>query len=399
MVGKQLPSSQGGNPPKKRRKKGGLKTFVQDGSWHVTGTLRVNGRSVRVRKTLGLPAERPEHEAEAARVKLETEIIEQAVYGIKPSRPFASVALEWLKSKQPGACDIRQAQKLGKFFGTTIVRDITTADIARFTAVELATCKPSTVNRYYNTLRAILGFGVRMGYADNVPHIERPKVKRTSLSKILLIGELEAFLEEAAPHAAAIMALMMVTGCRVSEAVYLEIKDVILAKGRERVIFRDTKNGDTYGAPLHGFAVPYIKDAIGGRKSGPVFLTHKGKPYVDRENQYGGQIKTAFRVARKRVVARLLEAGEHERAEIVSQATPHWLRHSFASHMMAQGESVKTIMDAGRWKTATLVIQTYGHLAPDATRDAVSKLPFGKIGRDKAGDDKADAKKKDGSSD
>lgn len=377
MDRRSVPGSKGGNSPRKRRKKGGLKIHQQDGSWHVAGTLRVSGRSIRIRKSLGIPSDRPEDEAEAARAKLETAIIEEAVYGIRASRPFAAVALEWLAYATPGPQDVRIAKALGKWFGSTLVRDIDTPDIARFVADKLTGRKPSTTNRYLNTLRSILAMGVRLKLADAVPHIERPKVRKTSMNKMLSFEEMEILLDSAAPHVAGILALMMTTGCRVSEAVYIKIADVILAEGRERVIFRDTKNDETYGAPIHAFAVPYVARAIGCRQEGPVFLTDKGEGYADHEGKSGGQIKTAWRNARARLVARLIEAGKAERADVVAKATPHWLRHSFASHLMAQGESVKTIMDAGRWKTARLVIETYGHLAPDATRAAVSKLGFG----------------------
>jgi len=387
MDGRKLPAASGGSSVlKRRKKKGGLECRQISGFWWIYGTLRLKDRSVRLRKSLGIPADRPQHEAEAARAKIEGQYIEESVFGVKPSATFATVTLAWLNTVQPGATDILMSKKLVRKFGANLVRDLVAADIAGFVG-SMANRKPATINRYLNVLHAILALGVRLGYADAVPHFERPRVKKVAVNKMLSMAELDLLFAGAAPHVAGILALMAVTGCRVSEAVYLQISDVILAPGRERVIFRDTKNSETYGASLHPFAVPHIVKAIGRHQEGPVFLTHRRRPYELKEDG-GGQIKTAFRTARASLVSALTEAGQLERAAIVAKATPHWLRHSFASHLMAQGESVKTIMDAGRWKTARLVMETYSHLAPDATREAVNSLPFGS--------NKADATQEEG---
>ncbi len=257
----------GSNAKRKRRKKGGLKTFRQDGSWHVTGTLRIDGRPIRVRKSLGLPAERPEHEAEAARLRLETQLVTEAVYGIKPSATFSMVTLTWLNTAQPGAADVRMSKALVRRFGAKTVREISAADVGAFVA-SLGNRKPATVNRYLNPLHAILATGVRLGFAETVPHFERPRIKKARINKMLSMDEIDILFDGLAPHAADIVALLGTSGCRVSEAIYLQIPDVILAPGRERVLFRDTKNGESYNAALHPFAIPYLVRAIGDATGG-----------------------------------------------------------------------------------------------------------------------------------
>jgi integrase len=388
MDGRKLPGASDGNSVvKRRKKKGGLECRQISCFWWVYGTLRLKDRSVRLRKSLGIPADRPQHEAEAARAAIENQYIAESVFGVKPSATFATITLSWLNTALPGATDILMSKVLVKRFGAKMVRDIVSADIAEFIA-SMANRKPATINRYLNPLHAILSLGVRLGYADTLPHFERPRVKKTLINKMLSMPEIDTLFDGLAPHAQDVVALLGTSGCRVSEAVYLQIPDVILADGRERVIFRNTKNGETYGAAMHPFAVPFILRAIGKRREGAVFLTDKGVPYKVKAHG-GGQIKTAWRKARAHLVTSLKEVGQHDRAAVVAQATPHWLRHTFASHLMAQGETVKTIMEAGRWKTARLVWETYGHLAPDATRDAVNSLPFG---RNKADEDRKEGK-------
>lgn len=383
------PAGSAGKP--RRKPKGGLETIVRDGHWHIAGTINVAGRSRRVRKTLGLPADRPKHEAEALRVAFENEILQQAVYGVRPTVSFAYAALKRLEYIRPSPGEIKISQLLGAHFGPKTVAEIDAGAVHDYLERHHGGHKPSTANRYLNTLKAVLSFAARMGWLETVPHVERPKAQRQKADKWLYAEEIDLLFDHLAPHARPIVALLACQGMRVAEAVYLNVEDFILAEGRERVFLHQTKNGERPSKPLHPFAAREIRAAIDGRQAGPAFLTDKGEPYAARKLG-GGQIKTAWRGARARTVARMLEmaAGAEaagcardaellcKRAEIVGKATPHWLRHSFASHLIMAGHSILTVMEAGNWKTARLVHETYGHLAPGHLREAITALPFGR---------------------
>ena len=389
MDGTAVSSPESGNHRRRHERASGLQVKERAGHWHVHGTLRAAGRSIRVRQSTGLPADRPREEAEAIRVRIEADLLDQVVHGRPPRVAFAAAAVEWLKSADPRPTDIRNAKALGAHFGTMDLADITTAAIAGYARTRQAGLAPATVNRTLNTLRSILHFAQRLGWLEDVPHMERPKVKRRSIDKWLDAEDLMLIIGCAAPHLQASLALMADTGCRVSEAIYLPISDLILAEDRARAIFRDTKNGDTYGAPIREWAAQLISAHLGNRTTGPVFVTDKGEPYADRKHQGGGQIKVGFRAAKRRarrtllLEARRQPIGSQTRQRLVARArnvwaaTPHWLRHNLASHLLMNGESVRTVMEAGRWKTASLVLDTYGHLAPDHVRHAVDRLPFG----------------------
>jgi integrase len=54
--------------------------------------------------------------------------------------------------------------------------------------------------------------------------------------------------------------------------------------------------------------------------------------------------------------------------------TSHDLRHTYASWLLAAGESVVTVAARLGHRNATMIIQTYGHLVPgteDRTRRAI----------------------------
>jgi integrase len=89
---------------------------------------------------------------------------------------------------------------------------------------------------------------------------------------------------------------------------------------------------------------------------GTLFSTTTGRPY--RRDHYGGRIFTAA------VAAAGLPAG----------TTTHAMRHFYASVLLAGGESVVAVAERLGHRNATLVLSTYGHLAPnseDRTRRAV----------------------------
>lgn len=53
---------------------------------------------------------------------------------------------------------------------------------------------------------------------------------------------------------------------------------------------------------------------------------------------------------------------------------PHQLRHSFASLLIAQGESLAYIRDQLGHHSISLTVDVYGHLIPGANRQAVDRL-------------------------
>jgi site-specific recombinase XerD len=54
-------------------------------------------------------------------------------------------------------------------------------------------------------------------------------------------------------------------------------------------------------------------------------------------------------------------------------ATPHAMRHTFASHLVKLGVDLYTVMELGGWKSLEMVMR-YSHLAPDHKQMAVNKL-------------------------
>ena len=170
----------------------------------------------------------------------------------------------------------------------------------------------------------------------------------------LSVAEAEAVVEAPAPDTElglrdrALLELLYGTGLRVSELVGLSLPDVDLpgrqvrtiGKGRkERIVPFGAKAAEALAAWL-----PARLALLAGRRvrGEPLFLNARGGRLTDRSV--------------RRVLLSALSA-----AEVARHASPHALRHSFATHLLAAGADLRTIQELlGHASLATT--QKYTHL-------------------------------------
>ena len=154
---------------------------------------------------------------------------------------------------------------------------------------------------------------------------------------------------------------LLYTGARVSEALYLDWRDVDLVRGQ--VWFTNTKNGEARGVPLHGRVravlskMPHREGAVfrrPGTKRKPLGEAYK------RKADGGGQIKTAFKAACKR-------AG-------IADFSPHDCRHTWATWHYAANRNLPALMALGGWKSEAMVMR-YAHVNSDHLRASIDALP------------------------
>lgn len=150
---------------------------------------------------------------------------------------------------------------------------------------------------------------------------------------------------------------MLYTGARLSEALYLDWRDVNLK--HRAVTFWDTKNGESRTVPLHERVFLTLANLV--HRDGAVFRTQHGQPYA-RRRMGGGQVATAWRGACRR-------AG-------LEGITPHTLRHTFASWLVMAGTPLRTVADLLGHKSLSMVMR-YAHLSDDHRREHVAGLPGG----------------------
>ena len=407
-----------GKAGKRKKRPAGLEIIERDGHWHVHGTISVGGHSKRVRRSLGLAA-RPDTRGKALEIKrqIETNFVDQAVYGIKPSRALAVAARRYLglneageqlpnQGKKLGAGDLQRLQLVVAQFGARPLDTISGEEWAQWALDQNEGNTPATIVRFMAPIRAFLRWcsGGNRKWLREMPHIELPPVRREKHRKRRrvhdLSPELLAFLfSHAALHLRAQLYTQWSTGCRnISVLFQVRLCDLVLTPGRCQITFRNTKNGDDVTAHLHEEAAGVIAEYLDHRgrldhREGPLFLSDRHRPYSSkgRESGWGSENKTAWRRMRARAVkakrreaARLRLAGDRAgarmlwaEAALLAQVTPHWLRHWFATHALASGMSLEAIAAQGGWRDYRS-IQAYAHDVPEVRRRAIDNLPIGK---------------------
>jgi integrase/recombinase XerC len=223
-----------------------------------------------------------------------------------------------------------------------------------------------TIARHLSSLRSFLKFLRRNGVLHKNPALGlRTPKQRSQLPSVLDQKQIEQLLE--APDTLsrlgrrdrAILETFYSTGLRVSELVGINLNDMDLnacsvtvrGKGkRERIAVLGSAAVtsirhwlDTRGQVEHGSHIDRVA----------VFLNH-----------LGGRIST-------RSVGRIL-AKHLKEAGITSAASPHTMRHSFATHMLDRGADIRSVQELlGHRSLATT--QIYTHVSSQRMREVYEK--------------------------
>lgn len=388
----------------------GPRVVERDGHWHIVGTLRVDGRSVRIRRSSELPA-RPElrEQAEALRDRWCTEIRREVIHGVKPTVALAVAAHQYLtrpRVRPLNGFDVSVVKEITRRFGARELNAIPDADWNKFIDRRQAGNKPQTRERYLDAVFTFLNWCAEAPreWITRLPAIERDsearKPKTPSRRRVVDLRSdlIMLMIDHAGWHLRPQLAVEWSTGARVSSILLgCRICDAVLAHGRGQITFHDTKNGDSVAAALHDWTVDVVLEYLKRRgpvrdREAPLFATPGGKPYSRRGHEagMGGQNKAAYRGMRCRTVKTLLHgsvrarrAGDleaarrhKEDARLVSQVTQHWFRHKLSTTLLAQGTDLRTVMSQGGWRDPRSALR-YAHTVTRVQRAAVDALPIG----------------------
>jgi integrase len=321
--------------------------------WYMRGSVR----GLRIDESTGLGDRKAAQEILALR---EAELVRQSVHGAPAVKTFAHAAASYMESG--GEAD--HLTPLIEFFGLTKLGQID-ADMIDRAAKKLARMKggkakaPATMNRQvYTPIAAVLHHAAQKGWCHK-PVIARPKQPEGRV-RWITHDEAEKMISAAADHLRPLVVFLLSTGARLSEALYLDWRNIDLEAGR--VAFLDTKNGESRGVPLHSKAAAQLR--LMPHREGAVFRRPDGQPYADREGLGGGQVKTAWKTMLK-------NAG-------IKDFTPHDCRHTWASWHYAANRDMLGLMRLGGWKSEKMVAR-YAHLNPDDLAPTID-LVWGKSG-------------------
>ncbi|MFN0061204.1 MAG: tyrosine recombinase XerC [Myxococcaceae bacterium] len=220
-------------------------------------------------------------------------------------------------------------------------RDVTPGHIRSYLALLAADKHASTRGRKLASIRAFYRFLVRTRAMDNSPAklVKSPKRPKT-LPKVLPVDEVFALLR--APELStpaglrdqAMLEVLYAAGIRVSELTGLSLASLDLHSGTLRVFGKGRKERLV---PLHGAAVASLQRYLACRGAFARPGSKEGDDTALFLNRRGGRLTS-------RSVARILDACVL-RAALARKVSPHALRHSFATHLLAGGADVRSIQE------------------------------------------------------
>ena len=323
--------------------------------WYIRGSIR----GARVDESTGT---RERAAAEQILAVRSAELFTESVHGSAAVRTFADAALSYMEAGGERKHLLPIIKRLGPVKLSKIGQE-QIEDVAKKVKPKAS---PATVNRHvYTPISAVLHHAALKGWCGK-PTIARPRQPKGRV-RWITYEEADRLTQAAAPHLRPLVIFLLSTGARLSEALYLDWRNVDLS--RAHVSFLDTKNGDSRGVPLHPRAVaalsalPYRSGAVFRTKvSYQSPLTGKwthGEPYEDREGRGGGQVKTAW-------------AGMLRRAEI-DNFTPHDCRHTWATWHYAANRDIIALMKLGGWKSEAMVLR-YAHVNVEQLAPTIDRL-------------------------
>ena len=260
--------------------------------------------------------------------------------------------------------------------GIEEIEQITAATTSGYLAARAAAVTApaaSTLARMQSSVRGLHRFAVAEGIAPSDPSARlRPPKQAARLPKALTIDQVERLLNASgAPEGAsgddealaglrdrALLELLYATGARVSEAVRLDVDDLVSGDESREVIRLRGKGDKERIVPLGSFARTALDAyftrarpilATRGRATPRAFLGVRGVP-LSRQSAW-------------LVIQRAAEA-----AKLGVAVSPHTLRHSFATHLLQGGADVRVVQELlGHASVATT--QIYTLVTVDSLRD------------------------------
>lgn len=333
-------------------------------NWYIRGSIR----GILVDESTGLSDRRAAEEVLALRA---AEILQRAIHGDRAVRTFADAALSYM---QAGGEAIHLTPILKHFGPKKLLNTIDQAEIDACALKLKPGAAPATLNRHvYTPIAAVLHHAARKRWCDK-PVIARP-AEPAGRVRWITPQEADRLIMAASPHLKPLVILLLCTGARLSEALYLDWRQVDLSRAHVTFLNAEaggvgTKNGESRGVPLHPRAIAALASLphrhrqvfrcpVKGMKAKNPTKEERlyGAPYA-RRGGGGGQLRTAWATMLKR-------AG-------ITDFTPHDCRHTWATWHYAANRDIAELMTLGGWKSPAMVMRythiNTSHLAPGINR-------------------------------
>lgn len=325
--------------------------------------VRHNGRRYR----MSVPKDKNTRRGAA---QFEREVLLDLEAGLDPTeeearaQTFGEFATEYMDThaklhNKPSTLKSKQSlldNHLVDFFGSRMLSEIKVKDVDKFKS-KLASkgLNPKTVNNAVGLLRKILNMAVAWGDLDSVPRLEPVRAPAPEFD-FFTFEEADRLVAATEPEHKCMVITALHTGMRLGELLALRWSDV----SDERIRVAQNVVVGVVGTPKGNRSreVPLSKTAARCLEDHPhlsefVFCLPDGRMASQHHARY------PLRRACKR--AGLRRVGWHV------------LRHTFASHLVMRGVSLKAVQELLGHATIDMTMR-YAHLSPDVARDAVARL-------------------------
>jgi integrase/recombinase XerD len=262
----------------------------------------------------------------------------------------SNIIQTWLQKRpnlQTRGCYALDSARLLNYAKKPLAR-ITLADLQRFaeSLIESGLAPISRV-RTIAAVKSLFGFCCRVRYLASNPaaELELPRYEKRLAERIVGEEDVTRMLEaEAGPRDRVLLRLLYAAGLRVSEACGLRWRN-LRPRSEAGQITVFGKNGRTRSIALPALLWSELM-ALRGRAGAedPVFPSRSGK-LLDR-----GRVRIIVRKAAKR-------------AGTVEAISPHWLRHSHASHALDHGAPIH-LVQATLGHSSVATTSAYLHARP-----------------------------------
>ncbi len=269
-----------------------------------------------------------------------------------------------------------------RHFGKRHPRDLGAADVEAFLSHLAMAGGVSAATQ--NQAKSALLFLYKEVLGDELPwlgEVESAKVARR-LPVVLTRNEVASVLSQLQGSQALIVRLLYGTGMRLMEGLRLRVKDVDFERGE--ILVRDGKGAKDRVTMLPASIAPALREHLGRVGAlhrqdieagyGEVYLPYAlARKYPLAAREWGWQYVfpsnkrsldprsglTRRHHVQDQAVQRALRQAVRD-AGLVKPATPHTLRHSFATHLLQSGYDIRTVQELlGHADVSTTMIYTH----------------------------------------
>ncbi len=221
-----------------------------------------------------------------------------------------------------------------------------------------------SIARKISSLKSFFVFLLKTGRTDENPleNIDSPQYPK-KLPHYLSLDEVERMISQGGEDPksvrdSCIVELLYSSGIRVSELCSLRLSDIFLEKRIIRVL---GKGGKERLIPIGKVAVLSIKKYLLFRMEISRKMTLPDQLFISRLGKKLTRISVWTYVKQRAI-----------KAGIVKEITPHSLRHSFATHMLANGADLRSVQEMLGHSDITTT-QIYTHVSTDLLKETHKK--------------------------